>query len=120
MVLLKDGAPAHHANNTLSFLRGKFGNRLIALGTRDNPVDVPWPPHSPELNPCDYWLWAYVEMRVKKRTPNNRDELISLVDEELDNLSRNMVRNAVANIRRRCDLCIEENGGHFQHLMSRK
>ena len=59
-------------------------------------------------------------MRVKKRTPKDRDELMSMVDEELDNLSRNMVRNAVTNIRKRCDLCIEENGGHFQHLMSKK
>ena len=46
---MQDGAPAHHSNVALSFLREKFGDRLIALGTRDNPVNVIWPPHSPEV-----------------------------------------------------------------------
>ena len=73
---MQDGAPAHHSNHALSFLREKFGERLIALGTRDNPTPVTWPPHSPELNVCDYWLWSYVEMKVKKQKPKNREELI--------------------------------------------
>ena len=46
---MQDGAPAHHSNHALSYLRGKFGDRLIALGTKDNPVTVKWPPHSPEV-----------------------------------------------------------------------
>ena len=56
-------------------------------------------------------------MRVKKRKPENREELISLVNEELDSLSRSMVRRAVCHLRKRCELCVEEEGGHFQHLM---
>ena len=46
---MQDGAPAHHSNHALSFLRDKFGDRLIALGTKDNPTSVTWPPHSPEV-----------------------------------------------------------------------
>ena len=57
---MQDGAPAHHSNHALSFLRDKFGDRLIALGTKDNPTPVTWPPHSPELNVCDYWSLATV------------------------------------------------------------
>ena len=56
-------------------------------------------------------------MRVKKRMPKDRDELINVVNEELNSLSRGMVRRAVGNIRKRCELCIEQDGGHFQHLM---
>ena len=66
---------------------------------------------------CDYWLWSYIEMRVKKRKPKTREELIDFVNEELNSLSRAMVRRAVGHIRKRCELCIEENGGHFQQLM---
>ena len=114
---MQDGAPAHHSNHALSFLREKFGDQLIALGTKDNPIPVSWPPHSPELNVCDYWLWSYLEMKVKKRKPNNRDELISFVDDEINRLSRSMVRRAVGHLRTRCELCVQEKGGHFQHLM---
>ena len=46
---MQDGAPAHHSNVALSFLRENFGDRLIALGTKDNPVAVKWPPHSPDV-----------------------------------------------------------------------
>ena len=56
-------------------------------------------------------------MNVKKRKPKTKEELISFVDEELNSLSRTMVRKAVGHLRKRCDLCIEENGGHFQHKM---
>ena len=56
-------------------------------------------------------------MRVKKRKPKDRDELISLVNEELDLLSRPMVRNAVGHLRERCKLLVEQEGGHFQQLM---
>ena len=70
-----------------------------------------------QLNVCDYWLWSHIENRVKKRDPKNRDELIDFVNDELDNLTRPMVRKAIGNLRKRCELLVEQEGGHFQHLM---
>ena len=46
--------------------------------------------------------------QIKEKVQECIDELNS--DEE-------KVRRIVGNIRKRADLCINENGGHFEHLL---
>lgn len=47
--LLHDNAPAHTANLVVDFLR-------------DNHVELlPHPGYSPDLSPCDYWLFAQLK-----------------------------------------------------------
>ena len=49
VVLIQDSAQAHTAQQVQDLLRRKI------------PKFVPkekWPPSSPDLNPCDYWLWS--------------------------------------------------------------
>ena len=57
----QDGATAHTANNTLTFIRSEFANRIISLRT-----DNVWPPYSPDLNPSDFYLWGYLKDCVYK------------------------------------------------------
>lgn len=46
----QDGATCHTANASMTFLRQKFNGRLIS-----RRGDVPWPPRSPDLSPCDFF-----------------------------------------------------------------
>ena len=55
----QDGAPAHTANNTKSLLESNFGQRIISRG-----FDAEWPPRSPDLSPCDFYLWSAVSELV--------------------------------------------------------
>ena len=48
---MQDGATPHTANATLELLAQKFGDRVISRRT-----DNPWAAHSPDLNPCDFFL----------------------------------------------------------------
>ncbi|QQP32478.1 Uncharacterized protein FKW44_024404 [Caligus rogercresseyi] len=34
-----------------------------------------WPPSSPDLNPCDYYLWGVLEKDTNKRAHNTVDSL---------------------------------------------
>lgn len=34
-----------------------------------------WPARSPELNPCDYFLWGYVKSRAYNQLSNDLDDL---------------------------------------------
>src|SRR6185437_11847807 len=47
----QDGAPPHTSRLALQMLRDNFGDQLISLKT-----PFPWPPHSPDLSPLDFWL----------------------------------------------------------------
>jgi len=55
----QDGAPAHTAVVTKELLRGFFDSRVISHG-----CDYEWPPRSPDLTPCDFYLWGIVKDMV--------------------------------------------------------
>ena len=51
ITFLQDGAPSHIANIVVEFLREKFEDQLISRN-----CEFLWPPYSPDLNPCDFYL----------------------------------------------------------------
>ena len=55
----QDGAPPHTANITLDWLDHKFPNRLIS-----RKREPEWSPHSPDLNPPDFYLWGFLKDNV--------------------------------------------------------
>ena len=67
---LQDGAPAHRLVAVQERLRQLFGNRVIALGH-----NVEWPPRSPDLTPCDFFLWGYLKGKVFTTPPNDLNDL---------------------------------------------
>lgn len=50
----QDGAPAHYSVTARTWLDEKFPGRWIG---RRGPFD--WPARSPDLSPCDFFLWGY-------------------------------------------------------------
>ncbi|GBM75493.1 hypothetical protein AVEN_183809-1 [Araneus ventricosus] len=56
-IFMQDGAPPHIATPVKQLLNLHFGiDRIIS---RHFPTA--WPPRSPDLNPCDFWLWSYLK-----------------------------------------------------------
>ncbi|QQP35403.1 Transposable element tcb1 transposase, partial [Caligus rogercresseyi] len=47
------------------------------------------PPSSPDLNPCDYYLWGVLERDTNKRAHNTVDSLKAAIIQAVANLSRN-------------------------------
>jgi len=37
--------------------------------------DVPWPPRSPDLSTCDFFLWGYLKSRVYRHKPRMLNDL---------------------------------------------
>ena len=56
----QDGAPAHTAISTKALLQSIFENKVISQGF---PYEWP-PPRSPNLTPCDFYLWSAVSELV--------------------------------------------------------
>lgn len=66
----QDGATAHTSRASLQLLREMFPGRLISLRG-----DIPWPARSPDLTPCDFFLWGYLKGQVFKHRPRTVREL---------------------------------------------
>ena len=87
---------------------------MIAL---NHPVE--WPPRSPDLTPCDFFLWGYLKDKVYTSVPRNLQDLRARIIQHEVEVLRNdpaMVRRAVADMRRRCGLCVERGGGHVESV----
>lgn len=108
-----DGAPAHTARIVKDKLDQKFPERWIG---RSGPIH--WPARSPDLTPLDFFLWGTMKDEVYTTPVNTRDEL-----EERIGTAAAKIREKLATIdlkqgiRRRLLKCIEEDGGHFEHLL---
>jgi hypothetical protein len=64
MWYLHDGAPAHSASRGVkNWLDANLENRWIG---RNGPVL--WPARSPDLNPCDFFLWDHLK-QILHETP---------------------------------------------------
>ena len=58
----QDGASPHRSNEVREWLMEFFHHRVIAL--RHDIECPPPPPRSPDLTPCDYFLWGYLKSKV--------------------------------------------------------
>lgn len=110
----QDGARAHTSNLSLEWLRQKFGDRIISGNTA-----IPWPAHSPDEAPCDYWLWSICEAEIRRVKPKTLEELKMVVSDFVASLDEDEVRRAVRDVRPRAEMCIKMGGGHFESQLKK-
>ena len=106
----QDGAPCHTARANIAYLNRQFDGRVVSKG-----ADREWPPRSPDLNPCDFFLWGYLKSKVYYPKPNNMNELQQAIEREIRQLSPDMCRKAVLDLRNRAENCINKNGKCFEN-----
>lgn len=105
----QDGATAHTARNTISWLKARFSQRLIS-----HRSDFPWPARSPDLSPLDFFLWGFVKEKVFRTAPSNIAQLKNEVRQVIASIDVNTLQNVIANFVVRIDKCIESGGGHAE------
>ncbi|XP_062820735.1 uncharacterized protein LOC103282930 isoform X1 [Anolis carolinensis] len=60
-VFQQDGAPWHRHPQVRRFLNATLPQRWIGhTGPQDSAL-FSWPPRSPDITPCDFFLWGYVK-----------------------------------------------------------
>lgn len=82
----QDSAPSHAAEKTLDFLRSQNINFFSP--------EI-WLPNSPDLAPCDYFLWGYLKTKVTQRKVTTLDGLKKVIKEELYNIPQEMINKAL-------------------------
>lgn len=105
---MQDGAPPHCTTLAKDFLLEKFNGRVISRGT---PIN--WPAHSPDLNPLDFHFWGEAQNHVYREQPESIESLIQCVK----TFAATTIRKVADNVLKRAELCLTNNGGHFQHLL---
>lgn len=102
-VFMQDGAPGHTAKIVQAWLKTNLNFWA---------KDV-WPPSSPDLNPLDYSIWAFVQSRACKSSHPNLEALKSSISSAWESMSEAYIRKTCGRFRARIEAVIEAEGGHI-------
>ncbi len=100
---------AHTSKEAIAFLSSFFDDRLIA---RDH-----WPAHSPNLPPCDFFLWDCMKDRVFVTNPTSIKDLKATITAVIQSIDVRTLRKVFQNMIKRAKVCLSVKGGHFEHLL---
>lgn len=89
---------------------------------------VYWPPFSPDLTPCDFYLWGVVKEYVSKENPQSAEEAQRLIEQAFQGIRRAQtgrepginerpLTNTQRSIVERIKICVERNGGHIENVI---
>ena len=113
LLFQQDGAPAHYATRVRYILNSELPGRWIGRGG-----SIQWPPRSPDLSINDFWLWGDIRNRLySPPRPRTLPDLRSRLENFLQNVPLEMIERSYQSFIKRCDLCIANQGGHFEHLL---
>ncbi|XP_025266325.1 uncharacterized protein LOC105254594 isoform X2 [Camponotus floridanus] len=98
----QDGAPCHTANETMTVLRKMFGNRLIS-----RTASLSWPPRSPDLSVCDFFLWGYLKSRVYETKPKDLEELKTEIRRHAAAIPKSMLEKVYDSFVKRLENCVK-------------
>ena len=114
---MQDGATPHRTKDVFESLAAKFDGRVIGLGYPGfKGGGIEWPPYSPDLNPCDFFLWGFLKDRVYKRTPKNLQQLTTAIQTEIAAIDNEMLGRVYSAFLRRLEACYLSGGSHFENI----
>ncbi|GBO20394.1 hypothetical protein AVEN_176011-1 [Araneus ventricosus] len=115
---MQDGARPHRTEKAFRFLDEYFGNRVIALDClKFTGTGMDWPPYSPDLTPCDYFLWGALKDTVYVNHPSTPDELESAICVACNSISVVTLKDVMSNFILRLRHFIFSNGEHFENVV---
>ena len=106
----QDGAPPHYSRQVRRWLDDKFPGVWIG---RRGPIE--WPARSPDLTPCDFFLWGVLKDRVYGRNPRSIAQLRMEIQNAINDIDVQLCQKVCRSVRSRIEHCIEKNGEHFEN-----
>ncbi|GFX16657.1 transposable element tc3 transposase [Trichonephila clavipes] len=71
IIFMQDGAPPHITRCVKDVLKHHFTEERVI----SRQFSHLWPPRSPDLNPCDFWLWGHLKQLVSCDQPKTLPDL---------------------------------------------
>jgi len=79
-----------------------------------NVPRLPHPAYSPDLAPCDFFLFGYVKLRLEGRVFSSDEELLHAAVEILQGIDKSTLEKVYEEWIRRLQVCVENNGEYIE------
>jgi hypothetical protein len=98
-----------HMDNSM----GHNGSKFMSKFDRHHIARLPHPPHSPDLSPCDFWLFGILKGILKDRELHSRDETEKVITMVWNDLTFDEVQSVFHNWMNRLSWVIENRGEYI-------
>lgn len=106
----QDGATCHTSDRSLARIHSDF--------TKERTISKDlWPARSPDLSPCDFYLWGRLKGNVYHNNPRTLEELKQNIRQEIANIPVEELQTVFLNMIRRAEICIQVGGSHFEQRL---
>ena len=81
--------------------------------------DFNWPAYSPDLNPCDFYLWGFLKSRVYSDPyPQTLEQLKVNIKREMKKISKDTIESVVNNFSARTRHVLSKRGAWFEQIIN--
>jgi len=102
-IFVQDNAPPHRSNHAQAALRRRNVEQLEF-----------WPPNSYDLNPIEN-IWGIIKNRIRRRNPQNLNELWAMAQEEWRDLPQATINECVDSMPERILSVLRARGGRTRY-----
>jgi hypothetical protein len=98
-------------------LKTHLPRRWIGRAGASDVVWCRWPPRSPDLTPCDFFLWGYIKDKVfVPPLPRSLPELRQRITTAIPSITRDTLHKVWDELDYRLDICRVIRGAHIESL----
>ena len=105
VMLVQDSDPAHASQRVQDFQSQKIPMYVHK--------DI-WPSNSPDLNPCDFWMWGVVEKKSNSTAHVSVSDLKKAIRKAASTIDSDEARRARSAFRRRLESVRDDDIGHIE------
>ena len=106
------GAPPQIGRQVQRLLRDTSKDERIISRSFPNP----WSARSPDLNPCDFWLWRYLKDRVYQGHVQSLVDLKTIIQRHVAEIPRELLRATIDHAILWMQYVIEPSGAHIENI----
>jgi transposase len=99
-----------HMDNSMCYNDSNITKKL----EKRHIARAPHPPYSPDLNPCDFWLFGILKQKRKEQVFQSEEQILTAVSESWNELTFEDIQRIFHNWMERLIWAITNNGKCYQ------
>jgi len=111
----QDEAPPHWHKKVREYLNEHLPGQWVGCAGATDNTFCTWPPRSPDLTVCDFFLWGFIKDNVYvPPLPKTLPELRKRINTAIENVTQDMLERVWREWEYRLDICHDTHGVHIK------